>query len=106
MSVQVRGQTDESLDAVIESLTRYEAAHTSARIDIFRQSFASIRVRIVDPDFARVSRTERHDRIWAFLEELSEEILSQISTVLLLTPEEHKKSFASVEFDEPVMSSL
>jgi len=42
----------------------------------------------------------------AGLGELSEEVLSQISTVLLLAPEEVKKSFANFEFDDPIMSKL
>jgi hypothetical protein len=43
---------------------------------------------------------------WQYLGELPEEVQSDISTVLLLTPDETKKSFANFEFDDPIASKL
>src|SRR5436190_24205581 len=106
MPLKVRGETDDDLDAVMKVLAKYEAQHPRAEIEGFRQGSFSIRIRIVDPDFANLSRTDRHDAIWKLLDELPEEVLSNLSTILLLTPEETKKSFANVEFDDPIPSTL
>jgi len=106
MSLKIRGESDSDLDAVMKVLAKYESQHPRAEIELFRQSSFSIRIRVVDPDFANFSRTDRHDAIWKLLEELPEEVLSNLSTILLLTPEEKKKSFANVEFDDPIPSAM
>jgi stress-induced morphogen len=105
MPSKIRGTTDQDLDAVMKVLSKYESKHSSADIEAYRQGPVSIRVRVVDPDFDKISRTDRHEAVWQVLDELSEDVLSQISTLLLLTPDERKKSFADVEFDDPVPSS-
>jgi stress-induced morphogen len=106
MPLALRGRTDEYLDAVMTVLAKYESQHPRAEIVGYRQNSVSIRIRIVDPDFANISRTDRHDTVWRVLDELPEEIQSHLSTILLLTPDEKKKSFASLEFDDPVPSKL
>jgi stress-induced morphogen len=106
MSLSLRGKADTALEAVIAVLAKYEAEHRSAEIEVFRQNSVSIRIRIVDPDFADFSRTERHNSLWKLLGELSQDVQSEISTILLLTPEEKKNSFASFEFDDPLPSRL
>jgi stress-induced morphogen len=99
-----RGKTDEHLDAVMQALTRYESEHPRADIVGYRQGAYSIRIRIIDPEFAGLGRAERHDAIWKVLEELPEETQSHLSTILLLTPAEIDKSFANLEFENPVGS--
>jgi stress-induced morphogen len=106
MSIHIRGNGDSSLDQVIGALKKYECAHPHAQIDAYRYSSVSIRVRVVDPDFAGIPRGERHEIIWRLLEELPEETQSQMSLLILLTPQETEKSFANVEFDNPVPSTL
>ncbi len=106
MQLQVRGKTDESLDALMNKLAEYQLKHPHAEIEIYRQNSVSIRFRIVDPDFSGISKTERHNLIWKLLDELPDEVQADITTVLLLTPEEKKKSFASIEFDDPIPSRL
>jgi stress-induced morphogen len=104
MAGKVRGTTDDTLDQVLRALGPYESQHPKADVEVYRQNSASIRVRIVDPDFSGISRADRHDAVWRFLERLPEEAQSQISLLLLLTPEETKLSFANVEFDNPAPS--
>jgi hypothetical protein len=106
MPFKIRGETDKYVDAVIVALAKYEAQHPHAEIEAYRQNSVSIRIRIIDPDFSNLDKTERHNEIWRFLDDLPEEIQSHVSTILLLTPNEKAKSFASVEFDDPVPSSL
>ena len=106
MPLEVRGRSDDYLNAVMQSLKKYEAQHPRAEIAGYRQNSVSIRIRIVDPDFANVSKTDRHNAVWRVLDELPEEIQSHLSTILLLTPEEKKMSFANCEFDDPIPSNL
>jgi stress-induced morphogen len=75
-------------------------------IEVYRQNSVSLRVRIVDPDFAGVSRADRHEIVWRYLEKLPESVQSQVSLLLALTPDETKVSFANYEFDHPIPSSL
>ncbi|HJT31010.1 MAG TPA: hypothetical protein VJ783_03005 [Pirellulales bacterium] len=60
----------------------------------------------MDRDFSGQGRAEREDDLWAIIEKLPEEVVSEISLLLLLTPDEAKKSFANMEFDNPVPSRL
>jgi hypothetical protein len=43
---------------------------------------------------------------WKYLGQLPEDVQSDISTLLLLAPEETKTSFANIEFDDPVPSEI
>jgi hypothetical protein len=101
-----RGKSDEVIDAIIAALRAYEADHQQAQIDLYRQNSVSVRVRIIDPDFASQGKSQRSQHVWRYFEQLPEEVHSDISTVLLLTPDETKKSFANLEFDEPIPSKL
>ncbi len=102
----VRGDSDPVIDAIVAALRGYEAAHPQAEIDLYRQNAVSVRLRIIDPDFAGLGRLERSQRLWSCLDPLPEEVESEISRVLLLTPDEATKSFANFEFDDPIPSQL
>jgi stress-induced morphogen len=107
MSINIpRGRSDAIIEGIIESLRAYEADHPNAQIDLYRQNPVSVRVRIIDPDFACHDRVERHKNVWKYLDSLEEETQSDISSLILLTPDETKKSFANFEFEDPVPSSL
>jgi stress-induced morphogen len=106
MPVSIRGTGDRSIDSVADALSKYEQQHPAARIDVYRQNSVSIRVRIVDQDFDGTSRADRHEIVWRFLAGLPEKVQSQVSLLLTLTPKEIKTSFANLEFDNPIPSSL
>jgi hypothetical protein len=101
-----RGKTDAVLDRIIEVLRAYEQDHPQARIDLYRQNRVSVRIRIIDPDFAGTGKSERSQRAWTYLEKLDDDTQGDISTLLLLTPDETKMSFANFEFEDPVPSNL
>ena len=101
MSVSIRGKTDSAVDLLLQALATYEEAHPQARIEAYRQNSYTIRARIIDPDFKDVSRTDRHEIAWQFIENLPEDILSQMDLLVLLTLEEGATSFANAEFDHP-----
>jgi stress-induced morphogen len=94
------------LNQIKKALASYAAEHAAADVVLYRHGPYLIRIRIIDPDFAGVSRDERHETVWAYLEGLGDEVLSEVSLLLLLTPKETSKSFANVEFDNPVPSGL
>lgn len=107
MSISIpRGQSDEVIDRIVEALRAFEADHPSARIDLYRQNSVSVRVRIIDPAFAGRNRIERSQQVWHYLDSLPDEVQSDLSSVILLTPEETGKSLANLEFEDPVPSGL
>ena len=107
MSINIpRGKTDAVIDRIIEALRAYEADHPNARIDLYRQNSVSVRVRIIDPDFAGRSKIDRSKEVWKYLNSLSDEIQSDLSALILLTTEETRKSLANLEFEDPIPSSL
>jgi len=86
--------------------TQYKPAHPESEIRSYRQNSASIRIRIIDPDFRGVDRVTRDDQVWEILGRLPEDVQSQITVLLLLTPEEAKTSFANMDFENPIPSRL
>jgi hypothetical protein len=107
MAIKLRAKRpDPYLKQIIKALEPYDQAHPKAAIEAYRQNSVSIRIRIIDSDFKGKSWSQREEDVWAALEELPEDVFAEISLLLLLTPEEAKKSFASMEFDDPIPSEL
>ena len=94
------------IDRIIEALRVYENDHPDAKIDLYRQNTVSVRVRIVDPAFHGRSKIERNKEVWTYLNALSDEAQSDLSSLILLTPEELTMLFANLEFEDPVPSKL
>ena len=101
-----RNTSDTIIEQFTQALRAYEADHPDARIDLYRQNPVSVRVRIVDPDFAGRSKIDRSKEVWKYLNSLSDEIQSDLSALILLTTEETSKSIANLEFEDPIPSSL
>jgi stress-induced morphogen len=107
MSIKVRtSRPDKALRQIIQALETYSREHPSAEIETYRQNSVSVRIRIIDSAFKGKSRIAREEELWALLNELPEDIVAEISLVLLLTPDEAKRSLANVEFDDPIPSKL
>ena len=101
-----RGERDAALDQIVHALAAYERDHPSAHIDVYRQNAVSVRIRIIDPSFKRLEKSARHDAVWQYLDSLPEEMQSDVSMLVLLSPDEKSASFANLEFEDPVPSSL
>jgi hypothetical protein len=99
-------QPDEQVQQMRDVLAEYELLYPQAQIEGRRHSFVSIRLRIIDPDFHGRDRLDREPEIWKLLQKLPEKVFVKITMLLLLTPEEAEKSFASHEFDHPMSSRL
>lgn len=107
MSISIRsGRSDGVLDRIIEALRGYEVNHPTAEIALYRHDPVSVWIRIIDSDFAGRSKSERSNEVWKYLDALPEVVQSDLSTVILLTPEEIGKSLANIEFEDPVPSIL
>jgi hypothetical protein len=101
MPVEVRGSRDEILDAIVSVLESYQVDHPEARITTYRYSPYSVRVRIVDPAFAKMKRFQQNDLVWDYLDRLSEDEQGDINQCLLLTPDEVENSPGNLEFEHP-----
>jgi hypothetical protein len=96
----------DSVKAIADALQQYRKNHPKAQIEVKPQNPVSVRVRIVDPEFKNLDRVAREERIWKILDGLPEKVRSDITMLLLVTPEEKRDSFASFEFDNPLPSRL
>jgi stress-induced morphogen len=101
-----RGSTDNIIQQIIDCLIAYQTAHPLAQIDLYRQNSVSVRLRIIDPDFQGKSLVKRDDEVWLLLEKLPDDVATEISMVILLTPDETQASFANREFEDPIPSTL
>ncbi|MGL4463593.1 MAG: hypothetical protein ACRDD1_22330 [Planctomycetia bacterium] len=106
MVIRRRETSDAEMEEILNALAKYESLHPNAEIDANRRNNVTMRVRIIDPDFKGVDRKTRHDDVWNHLEVLPEEVLSQLTMLLLITPDEKKNSIASIDFDRPATSRL
>ena len=91
---------------VLDGLQGYKREHPRATIDAYRRNPASVRIRIIDPDFKGKDETQREDAVWGFLDRLPDEVRSDITMLVLVTPDEVDKSLASLEFQHPTPSLL
>ena len=102
MAKIVRGASDIDVDMVVEALSAHEAGHPEAVVEVYRRDPYSILARIIDPDFDGFDWVERHNLIWGLLENLPEDLLSQMSLLVLVTPDEMGDTGSSLEFDDPL----
>jgi hypothetical protein len=101
-----RPQPDAQVQQILDILTADERAHPQAQIEGRRHSPVSIRLRIIDPDLHGRDRLEREPEIWTLLQRLPKEVLVTITMLVLLTPEEAEKSYASQECEHPIPARL
>ncbi len=97
---------DEQIQQILAALGEYKRDHPNAQIEARRQSSVSIRIRIIDPDFHGLDRVDREPPVWNILKTLPDEVFSNITMLLLLSPDETEGSLANREFDDPLPSRL
>jgi len=100
-----RGENDQALETLAGVLEQYERDHPGSAAQYYRRNNVSIRIRIFDPHFAKLSRGEREELVESYLRKLPEDLQSDITLLLLFTPDE-KKSLISMEFEDPIPSLL
>jgi stress-induced morphogen len=97
---------DKYVKEIRDGLKEYEAAHSKAEIEVYRYNSASVRIRIIDPDFQGYNRIAREQLVWPMLSKLSDDAQAEITLLVLLTPKETANSFANHEFENPMPSRL
>ena len=103
MAGSKRQKTDKSVKQVLAPVqAEYAAHHPKAKIEAYRYNPASIRVRIIDPDFRGKGRLKRDEQVGKILEALPDEIHTDIIFLLVLTPKEQKTSHGSLIFDTAI----
>ena len=103
MAKILRGSQDTMVKALKNALEAYEDRFAGSSGSLYRQDRADIRVRIIDERFAGMSRSRRHNQVWKFLADIvGDDVISEVSTLILLPPTELKGSFANLDFEEPL----
>jgi hypothetical protein len=102
----IRGRSDRVIEAIKRTLDEYQRDNPEAVIELYRQNSASVRVRIINPKFAKMDRVERNDELWSYLKRLPPRPQSDISMLLLLAPNETRSSLINLEFEDPIPSRL
>jgi hypothetical protein len=102
MAVKVRGKRDPYLDQFVTVLEQLVADRPETDVALYRRNPASVRIRVIDPGFRRMSDTKRDDLVWKYLERLPEDVLFHVSLVLTFTPEEAKDSPLNHDFEHPI----
>ena len=83
------------------------------RVDAYRYNLASIRVRVIDPQFEGLSIDQRDTLVEPYLDKLPERTLGDIMTLLTFAPSELVQTpktlrafMRNAEFDDPSPSML
>lgn len=88
---------------VLDVLAEYERNHPEALIEARRGNYDFIYIRIIDPDFEGIERRKlRKAKVWPLLYQLPSEIISNIGSLVLVTPEEAPHNASSIDFDHPL----
>ena len=101
-----RTLNDEDVELVNAAFEPYVHQYPNARFDAYRQNSASLRIRIIDPRFASLGLAERERDVWDLLRSLPDDVFTQITMLLLLSPDEADRSFANQDFENPLPSEL
>jgi hypothetical protein len=102
MGMEIRGESDAILNAIVAVLAVYEKDHPESKITVYRHARFSVWVRVIDPDLAEMGRAERNHYVWDYLDGLSDEEQSDVNSLLLITPDEVDESFGNMEFENPI----
>lgn len=97
---------DKPLRQIAKVLEKYAAEHPHADVEAFRHNEVSVKIRVIDPGFEGMSPAEREEDLWKGLKKLPEEVLADVSMLLLLTPKEAKQSVSNLEFDSRTRSRV
>ena len=106
MSIEIMGETDPTLQTFADQLVAYAEANPHVEIQLYRHTPYSVRIRVIDPNFRGKTKSMRHREVWPTLYELPEDILNELSVLILVTPEEKDSSMSSREFDDPIPSTM
>jgi hypothetical protein len=91
---------DDDLQLIASALDRYVADNPGATAELYRRGTYLVRVRVVDSRFARMGHDQRHQAVYSYLDQLPDEVASQVTYLVAITPGE-RQAGSSLEFDNP-----
>lgn len=107
MATIIHGSTDDVVQRLKTALDAYEEEHPGATAELYRQNPGSVRIRIIDRHFEGMGRSRRDEVVGAYLtQQVGEDILSEVSLLLLLPQSELSHSLTNLEFENPRLSQL
>lgn len=106
MAISKNGHPNDLVEQISNALAHYQAIHPRARIDVRRHDDYFVNIRVISPDFRKVSPPDRHDEVWGYLKRLPRSTLNHLGLLVLLTPREVSSSGANVEFENPVANTV
>jgi len=91
----------------VEKKKHYAPTLPGAKLEVYRAYSSSIWIRVVHPSFAGKRIPERDEPIWTVIRKyVPKEIISHITVVLLIAPEEMEESGMNYEFEHPSPSRI
>ena len=103
MATITRGSSDEFIERLKGALEEYEKQHPQAIASLYRESPGSVWIRVVDPSFAKLSKSARHDLVWDFLSDrVDDDTIQEVAILLPITPKEAPSNIMNAEFEDPV----
>lgn len=96
------GDCDPTLESICRLLSRYSEQHPGSRCEAYRRNPWSIRILVEDPGVETLDSWVRTDRVWDLIDDLSEEVLMEVSLLIVVTPKERAADINAVEFDHPL----
>lgn len=98
MKIETKGCVDAQVIRLIGTLGRCVECRAGVTATLVVNCYG-IHLRVVDPGYVRLSRSERYRTLWPCLAELPKDCLSRILLVVLLAPDEVATSASNREFE-------
>src|SRR5437660_7590778 len=92
---------DTTLKGLVEALEGFQKDYPRARIDLYRHAPFTVYVRVIDGVFKGKDFIKRIKLVFDYFQNVPDEIVSDVSNVLCLTPSEVKDSIENNEFEDP-----
>lgn len=97
-------QTQEK--AIRKALAPFLAKHPKAQLDMYRRNQYALRMRVIDPGFEGMDLVDRDTLIREYLDSLPDEIMDDLTMIVLITPKESATSVANFDYDNPQPSFI
>ncbi len=105
MATLIHPTTDQHVALFKRALDHYEKEHPGSAASLYGGGEDMVRIRIIDPAFAPLTKWQRHEALFDYLSsEVGETPIHHLGVLLLLAPHEVKNSETSRDFDLPAVT--
>lgn len=92
--------------AIRKALAPFLAKHPKAQLDMYRRNQYALRLRIIDSAFEGMDLVERDTVIREYLDSLPDDVMDDLTMIVLVTPKETATSIANFDYDNPQPSFI